>query len=256
MDIDERHCPNCGHDILNWDVVCPGCDQVPWNSPAGRRIVAKRRRKQWWLDNAFALTLLASATVAVVGGGVSLLNSPGSFFCPLPGSDPQTRALLQEIETLVAQLQQPELPAEQREAARARLSELLQHDDRIIRQTAAWALAGVEIDALAAQLEQPELSAEQREAARSRLMELFQQDDDPIRRKAGRALADLGDPRGIQWLIDQLDTGDRTEQLLARVQLERVTGQGEGWNRAAWKRWWKAHKDGLSSELASRRETR
>ena len=44
MDVDERHCPGCGHDVLNWDVACPGCDQVPWNSPAGRRIMRQRRR--------------------------------------------------------------------------------------------------------------------------------------------------------------------------------------------------------------------
>ena len=194
------------------------------------------------------LMLLALVSAAVVCGAVSAVKSPGSVFCPLPGSDRQTRTRLQEIETLAAQFQQPELPAEQREAARIRLSELLHHGDRIIRQTAARALADVEFDALEAQLKQPELSAEQRETARSRLAEFFQQDDEIIRWKAGRMLADLGDKRGIQWLIDQLDKGDETRQLLAKVQLEQLTGQGRDWDRAAWKRWWKTHQDDPPSE--------
>ena len=42
---DERHCPNCGRGVISWHVACPGCDQVPWDTPAGRRVL--RRRRQW-----------------------------------------------------------------------------------------------------------------------------------------------------------------------------------------------------------------
>lgn len=40
---DENHCPNCSHDILNWDTACPGCDQVPWETALGQRVLKQRR---------------------------------------------------------------------------------------------------------------------------------------------------------------------------------------------------------------------
>ena len=43
MKEEEKKCPNCGHDVLSWDVICPGCSQVPWDTNAGRRIVRWRR---------------------------------------------------------------------------------------------------------------------------------------------------------------------------------------------------------------------
>lgn len=61
MEIDERHCPTCGHDVLSWDITCPGCSQVPWDSPAGRRIFSARQRREFlvtkgpWLLGALVL---------------------------------------------------------------------------------------------------------------------------------------------------------------------------------------------------------
>ena len=70
MEIDSRHCPNCGAAVIGWEVVCPGCDQVPWNTPVGRTIVARRRFKQWLIDRgpilAVMLVLLAGLTLRMV----------------------------------------------------------------------------------------------------------------------------------------------------------------------------------------------
>ena len=68
MDIDERHCPNCGHDILNWDVPCPGCSQVPWNTPAGHRVIRHRRFwSTWSIGLPIAAVLLLMAGLIVIG---------------------------------------------------------------------------------------------------------------------------------------------------------------------------------------------
>lgn len=244
MDVDERSCPNCGHSVLNWDCVCPGCNQVPWNTPAGQKIIAQRRRRSWWLDHAFILVLLVLVGVATACGVVSAIRSPGSVFCPLPGSDKNTQALLAEIDALGSQLEQSDLAAEQQEAARFRLAELTKHSDRIIRQSAGRVLIGAEVDALEAQLKQPDIGPDQRQAAQLRLWELFEQKEDEygIRWKVASALADVGDRRIIPWLIDQLDNG-KTNALLAKLPLWKLTGEGLDWDRATWKRWWKAHKD-------------
>lgn len=45
MKDEERYCPRCGRDVLSWDVACPGCGQVPWDTPEGRRVL--RRRRFW-----------------------------------------------------------------------------------------------------------------------------------------------------------------------------------------------------------------
>ena len=59
IDVDERRCPNCGHGVISWEVVCPGCDRVPWESPAGRRIL---RRRRWW----FALLEESPVTILII----------------------------------------------------------------------------------------------------------------------------------------------------------------------------------------------
>lgn len=58
MEIDERYCPACGHGVLNWETRCPGCDQIPWNTPIGHRVIAQRRRRQWFADNGLALIFI------------------------------------------------------------------------------------------------------------------------------------------------------------------------------------------------------
>jgi hypothetical protein len=70
MDIDERHCPNCGHDILNWDIACPGCDQVPWDSPTGWRVIKARRRRQFWSEQGPILGFLVLVGALVVIGNI------------------------------------------------------------------------------------------------------------------------------------------------------------------------------------------
>ena len=72
MEIDERHCPNCGHDVLNWDVVCPGCDQVPWDSPAGKRIMQQRRRRHFLISGGPIAAFLVLVGVLLVIGNVHL----------------------------------------------------------------------------------------------------------------------------------------------------------------------------------------
>lgn len=42
-DIDERTCPACGHEVLGWEVPCAGCDQIPWDTPQGQRVIKRRR---------------------------------------------------------------------------------------------------------------------------------------------------------------------------------------------------------------------
>lgn len=76
MDIDERHCPNCGHGTLDWSVVCPGCDTVPWESDAGWKVVRKRRFQQWLpVGGPLALLLVASLGLVVFGNVTFLQGS-------------------------------------------------------------------------------------------------------------------------------------------------------------------------------------
>ena len=70
MKDEERQCPNCGHDVLNWDVMCPGCDQVPWDSPAGRRIMQGRRQRHFWITGGPMVALLVLAGAAVIIGNI------------------------------------------------------------------------------------------------------------------------------------------------------------------------------------------
>jgi len=56
---EERACPSCGHETLSWDIPCPGCAQVPWETPAGRRALGRRRAGQWVEDHGFWLVMLA-----------------------------------------------------------------------------------------------------------------------------------------------------------------------------------------------------
>lgn len=59
IDIDEHHCPSCGHGVLNWNTTCPGCDQVPWQTPTGQRILQKRLRRSTLLtEGPFVVVVL------------------------------------------------------------------------------------------------------------------------------------------------------------------------------------------------------
>lgn len=42
-DLDESRCPECGHDVLSWDILCPGCKKVPGETDAARRVGARRQ---------------------------------------------------------------------------------------------------------------------------------------------------------------------------------------------------------------------
>ncbi|MBI2093835.1 MAG: HEAT repeat domain-containing protein [Candidatus Omnitrophica bacterium] len=282
MEIDERHCPNCGHGIMDWDTVCPGCDQIPWQSPFGRKIIAQRRRWHWWMETGPFLAISILALGAATCGVISVMKSTGSVFCPLPGSDPKTKGLLTEIGELETQLKQPDLAANQREVAMARISELQTHGDYIIRQSATLALievleaqvrpelpadqretaitriseflehddhiirmkAGTAIvDMLKIQLQQADLSSDRREAATTRLIQLLQHPSDLVRLDAALALGDTGDRRSIPVLINLLGEENETVQLLASASLEDLTGEQLGTSSKAWKRWWKVHQN-------------
>jgi hypothetical protein len=34
--IDEKTCPHCGHGVLSWEIVCPGCGMFPRETPEGQ----------------------------------------------------------------------------------------------------------------------------------------------------------------------------------------------------------------------------
>lgn len=72
MDIDERRCPNCGRDILSWDVTCPGCDQTPWETPAARRVIRARRRWHALMTGGPIAALLLLVAVVIVVGNLHL----------------------------------------------------------------------------------------------------------------------------------------------------------------------------------------
>ncbi|MBI3553139.1 MAG: hypothetical protein HY077_11545 [Elusimicrobia bacterium] len=57
--IDQRHCPHCKHEVLDWGLKCPGCDMVPRETPEGQKLLAKRRKLLW--DDWLILFVLAVA---------------------------------------------------------------------------------------------------------------------------------------------------------------------------------------------------
>ena len=74
MEIDTRHCPNCGHDTLDWDVPCPGCEQVPWDTPIGHRVISRRRFWDRWSMGLPLVALLVLVVVVIVVGNVNLTS--------------------------------------------------------------------------------------------------------------------------------------------------------------------------------------
>ncbi len=75
MKDEEQRCPSCGHEVLSWDVTCPGCDQVPWETAAGRRVVRGRRQRHFWLTAGPLMALVALGAVMVVIGNIHLRRS-------------------------------------------------------------------------------------------------------------------------------------------------------------------------------------
>src|SRR3989338_1264252 len=69
IDIDENHCPSCGHGVLNWNTTCPGCDQVPWQTPQGQRILQRRLRRSTLLtEGPFAVVVVLFVILASYWG--------------------------------------------------------------------------------------------------------------------------------------------------------------------------------------------
>jgi len=77
MDADERRCPSCGHDVISWEVTCPGCEQVPWDTPQGRRVLRGRRGWSALMENGPLAALLLLALVLAVLGAISGLRLLG-----------------------------------------------------------------------------------------------------------------------------------------------------------------------------------
>ncbi len=130
MDIDERHCPNCGHDVLSWEVACPGCDQVPWESPAGRRIVAQRRR--WaFLETSWPIAALLS--------GLLILGVISSLAWMRILNEPKVAQQLQDLQTQLFGRNAVTSPS-QREALLDQVATLLDRDHYITGFAAAGLL--------------------------------------------------------------------------------------------------------------------
>lgn len=75
MKDDERQCPNCGRDVLSWDTMCPGCEQVPWDTPAGRQVISRRRRGHFWRTSGPGLGLLVLVLGAIIIGNINLTRA-------------------------------------------------------------------------------------------------------------------------------------------------------------------------------------
>ena len=74
MEEDPRKCPHCGHGVLDWDTLCPGCDQIPWNTAAGMRIFRGRRRRHFWLTGGPIIALLVVAAGFVIVTNLGLMQ--------------------------------------------------------------------------------------------------------------------------------------------------------------------------------------
>ena len=82
--VDERHCPQCGHGVMNWSMTCPGCDRVPWDTPAGRKILRRRRLEATFLSTGglvglFLIGVLGLMLWASVGTKRALIDLPKAF---------------------------------------------------------------------------------------------------------------------------------------------------------------------------------
>jgi len=68
MKDEERTCPKCGREVLGWEVPCPGCGQIPWETPEGQRVLRARRRWFWLQENGpLAALLIIAALIALLG---------------------------------------------------------------------------------------------------------------------------------------------------------------------------------------------
>ncbi len=113
MNDDERNCPNCGHDVISWDTMCPGCSQVPWETKVGARILKWRRRRQTW---PIGFAILAAALV--IGGGMLI----GNMSLRRMISYEQTDRKLDRMERLVLRLLERGLAAEAADVAEERVA--------------------------------------------------------------------------------------------------------------------------------------
>jgi len=68
MKDEERTCPECGREVLGWEVPCPGCGQIPWETPAGQRVLWARRR--WFSlqqSGPIAILLIVAVIIMLLG---------------------------------------------------------------------------------------------------------------------------------------------------------------------------------------------
>jgi hypothetical protein len=131
MDIDERHCPTCGHGVLDWDLVCPGCHQVPWDTPAGRKIVRRRRLKETFLSTGGLVGLLVAAVLGLMLYGAS---STFHVFFQSPRSAKQLQAYHDQL------FSAPAMSSEARTKMLNRVVKYLNREDYMIGFSAATLL--------------------------------------------------------------------------------------------------------------------
>lgn len=74
-DIDERHCPNCGHEVVDWETPCRGCGQIPWETPAGQRVIHQRRRHVWLVREGPVAVFCALVIAVAVAGSIGFWKS-------------------------------------------------------------------------------------------------------------------------------------------------------------------------------------
>jgi hypothetical protein len=69
VSFNERECPHCRHAVLNWQVRCPGCDAIPWETPEGKQV--RRRQGIAYGIKRIALMVVVGSVVGVGGALIS-----------------------------------------------------------------------------------------------------------------------------------------------------------------------------------------
>ncbi len=59
MEIDQRHCPHCKHEVLDWGLPCPGCSLVPRQTEEGKKLLAEHRGRWLTTDWLFLALIVA-----------------------------------------------------------------------------------------------------------------------------------------------------------------------------------------------------
>ncbi|MBI4353640.1 MAG: hypothetical protein HY595_00240, partial [Candidatus Omnitrophica bacterium] len=129
--VDERHCPNCGHGVMNWSMVCPGCNQVPLDTPAGRKIIQGRRRQAMFQSTGFWVGLFVAAVLALMLYGAS---STFHVFFKSPRAAKQLQAYHEQL------FSEPALSSETRAKMLNRVVKYLNREDYMIGFSAATLL--------------------------------------------------------------------------------------------------------------------